>query len=269
MSDAPFFRDQTQLLPLLREQLNEMMAAAQGLDRLTKDQQRNAAHYLAVIRQGMYRQLSLIRRLELERWLHDENEVRLSFAPTDLAALGRDLTEQVRRAVNDPAIRVEFRSELSALPTLADPFALEDMLLFLLSNSLKSVGREGAVTLTLEQQEEHALFTLSGTGGGPDIRTLSDLPREEAEEENGLSAPSAVGTGLPLARQIALLHGGTLMLDDQKGATRFLITLPLRDPSRRPDLHASRRNDCGGWDKVLVELSDCLDPRSYLQGNCS
>lgn len=255
--------DYGQSIYLLREQLNEMMAAAQGLEQMAAADP-NSRRCLAVLYQGLYRQLRLIRRLELDQRLHSEDEVRLSIVPADLVQLGRRLADQLNHLTNQLEIRVSFTTPLAALSTLADPGALEDLFLCLISNALESIGCGGQVTLTLEQQGDKAIFTLSDSGAGLNEKAMAAL--FQPREGDDMDGTPSLGLGLPLARQIALLHGGSLMLDQQEGGARFLLSLPLREPDQQHLLHTPRipMDDQGGWEKALVELSHCLPAQAFF-----
>ncbi len=111
-------------------------------------------------------------------------------------------------------VQARFSTHLTALPTLADGGALQEMLLCLISNSLKAIGRGGEIELELEQRGNKAVLTLRDNGKGMDAETLAalfDPPEDSAELPEG-----AAGLGLPLARQIATLHGGILIVDSQE-----------------------------------------------------
>ena len=259
MSLSSFCRNHGQLIPMLRTQLNEMMAAVQNLTRTAGSDEQSRSS-LAALNQGMHRQLRLIRQLELEQRLYDEDEVRLSILPTDLVELSHDLLEQVNHLTNSLNIRADFSCDLPALLTLADGGALEDLLLVLISNSLETIGRDGWITLTLEQQDNRAIFTFADSGPGLSADALAALFPSDEEETF-----TEIGLGLPLARQIALLHGGSLMLDQQSDRSRFLLSLPLRDPNDQLTLCTPLFTDeLGGWEKSLVALSHCLPAQAFL-----
>lgn len=248
---------------LLREQLNEMMAASQGLEGVLSDSAAGRG-YLSVLNRGLCRQLRLARHLELEQRLNSEDEVRLTIHPVDLVPVCRGLTRRVEGLARFLDIQMSFSTDLTTLTTLADQAALEEMLLCLISNSFKSIGRDGDVELALEQRGRKAVFTLKDNGGGMNAETLAALfdPQEEDPEEG-----SGTGLGLPLAQQIAALHGGILIVDSQEHkGVRLAVSLPLRDPERSGSLCSSRPalDETGGWDKVLVELSDCLPTQAFL-----
>lgn len=256
------------LTRLLREQLNEMMAAGQALAGSLAGSSR-ALDYLAVLERGMFRQLRLIRQLELEQKLNGLDEVRLSRAPVDLVKMCRALIDRADALTAPLGIHEQFSTSLAALPALADRAALEEMLLALISNSVKAIGRDGAILLELEQREHKAVFTLTDNGGGMDCAALSALfdPSEEDDEEPD-DPLVCRGRGLSLAQQIAALHGGILIVDSkQSKGVRLAISLPLLSPIggaiSSPSLNPAL-DDTGGWDRVLVALSDCLPSCVFL-----
>lgn len=247
---------------LLREQLTEMMAASQGLEGLLH-QNDTGLGYLAVLNRSLCRQLRLVQHLELNLRLNSLDEVRLALRPVDLVPLCRTLMTRVEGLARFLNIQVRFTTGLTTLPTIADSGTLETMLLCLISNALKAVGPSsgGEVALELEQRGDKAVFTLRDNGKGMDAETLAalfDSSEEEAESS---------GLGLPLARQIAALHGGILIVDSQENrGARLAVSLPVRDPDRVESLCATRpaldRNS--GLDQVLVALSDCLPIDAFL-----
>lgn len=241
----------------LREQLQTMTAAAHTLAS-NLDGNEKAAEYLAVLNRAMCVQLRLIRQAELNERLYDENEMRVVLAPTDLAALGRDVMEKTDALVRPLLdIRAEFSSSLAALPTQADRDALEEMLLQFISNSVRAIGRSGTVRLELEQAEDRAVFTVTDTGGGLDPAALAGL--FEPEE------PEFPARGLVLARRIAALHGGALMAGNtEAGGACLAVSLPIVERARgvlhSPGIPVDRS---GGWDPVLAALSGSLPAGAF------
>ena len=69
----------------------------------------------------------------------------------------------------------------------------------------------GAITVTL--RDAPPSLTITDTGVGFDT---SDVPRFFLPFQSG--KPNGFGMGLPLAKKIILLHGGTLRLSGEPGA---------------------------------------------------
>lgn len=78
-----------------------------------------------------------------------------------------------------------------------------------------------------------------------------------------LTPGAGAGFGLRLARTIAEIHGGLMILESAPGAgTRVAVSLPLRE-GYRPRLE-SPRTALEGFDRALVALSDVLPAEAFL-----
>lgn len=251
--------DTARLAQKLRERLQEMTAVSQALSAgLAGDEK--TANYLAILDRAICVQLRLVRQLELGQHLYTKSEVRLIPNLVDLVELGRDVMKKAD-ALTYPLLEIksEFSSALTTLPAQADRAALEEMLLFFISNSVRAIGRAGTIHLELERQQDQAVFTVSDTGGGLDPDTLADLFDPLAEAETRAS-------GLRLARRIAELHGGTMVAGStETGGARLAVSIPIVERMvgvvRSPSIPV---DNSGGWDPALVALSDCLPLEAFL-----
>jgi len=251
------------LAALMRDQLNESVAAAHGLGRILGSTEAGREH-IAVLNRGLYRQLRLIRHLELLCQLTDQNEIRLHARPVDLVKLCSDLAPQIESILSANGLTFTFRTSLSSLITYADPNLMEEMLLGLLSNSVHAVDERGAIDLSLEARDGRILLLMTDNGGGVSNEALAEFfeyPETEYEEPT----KATLKLGLPLIRQIAALHDGFVVADSYAGkGVRLAVLLPvlpcdgmtsLRSPLPEPG------DD--GWNRVLVELSDYLPAKFY------
>ena len=261
--DGKTRRERTgRLAGLLREQLNDMVAATHGLSELLPGDGLGA-DYLAVINRGICRQLRMVHRLELEHRLSSEDEIRLVTAPVDLAAMCRELMDEVAGIVRALGVRAEFFSESEELIVCADRARLEDLLLFLISNSLQAMKSGGELSLTLEKRGDQAIFLLSDNGGGASPEAMAEF-FGASEEELDIPEHPTMGAGLALARKIAALHGGFVLADNYEGkGMRLVVSISTELPGTEGlrTLRPVVREE--GWNKTLVELSECL-PNSFF-----
>lgn len=245
----------------LRTQLQEMTAASHALASSLAGNEK-AESYLAVLNKGICAQLRLVRRLELDGRLSSPDEIRLRCGPVDLVELCRNLMERADRLTRPLLdIRSEFSTTLTALPTLADKAALEEMLLDFVANGVRAIGRSGTVRLKLERRgnrEDQAVFTVTDTGGGLDSAVLAGLfDPEEAQ-------PETPARGLLLARQIAELHGGTLAAGNtEAGSACLVVSIPIVERMGGRLNTPGPRVDAGGWDSALVALSGLLPLQAF------
>ena len=103
-----------------------------------------------------------------------------------------------------------------------DPMLLERALVILLENALLH-GGPGEVTLEVHPVGPRAVASVRDIGRG--------VPREAVArifERFGRLDPAreGAGLGLPIARQIAAQHGGTLTVEDAAPGARFVLSLP-------------------------------------------
>lgn len=116
------------------------------------------------------------------------------------------------------------------LPLLvADPTRLKQILLNLISNAIKFTKPGGSVLVAGRHAADRGIaFEVRDTGLGmtPDeieiaLEPFGQVDAGLAREQEG------TGLGLPLARRLAELHGGSLQIDSEKGlGTTVTVTLP-------------------------------------------
>jgi PAS domain S-box-containing protein len=130
------------------------------------------------------------------------------------------------------------------LPTLtADPTRLKQILLNLLSNSIRFTKPGGEVTIAAERIGDGGMaFEVRDTGIGmtPDevriaLEPFGQVDSRLSREHEG------TGLGLPLARRLAELHGGSLRVESEKGkGTRVIVTLPASRVCREASVELAR-----------------------------
>jgi PAS domain S-box-containing protein len=120
----------------------------------------------------------------------------------------------------------------------ADKRRVKQILLNLLSNAVKFTPQKGQVSLSASLDQKGALtFTVADTGIGMDKIELAKALTEFGQVDSGLSRKhEGTGLGLPLARGLAELHGGTLEITSEKGVG---TTATMRFPPERIIRNAS------------------------------
>ncbi len=168
-------------------------------------------------------------RIEAGRYDLHEETIHL----TDIAEDCERLVK-IRADAKGLTIVEDFAPDLPQI--WADPRALRQICLNLLSNALKFTPKGGRITITVGHAEDGGQM-LSVRDSGPGI-PKDEIPRVlQAFGQGSLaheSAEGGTGLGLPIVQNLIQLHGGTFDLKSElRKGTEVIITLP-----RQRVLHA-------------------------------
>lgn len=159
--------------------------------------------------------------LRLSRIDHREIQPRAETFP---------LGEQLRRAIVQleprwSAAGLELDADIQDVEYTGDRELLSQVWTNLLDNAIKFTDPGGRICVRLRREEGQIAVTVEDTGIGMDEQTCSRMFEQFYRGEAGRREGS--GLGLPLARRIAELHGGTITGESRAGeGSRFTVLLP-------------------------------------------
>lgn len=112
-------------------------------------------------------------------------------------------------------------------PIRADKARLEQLFTILLHNAMEYTPPGTAIELAAERRGAGVLFSVRDHGPGVPEKDRQRIFRRFARGEECRTGKEHFGLGLSIARQIALLHGGKLWVEDAPGGGAvFLLQLP-------------------------------------------
>ena len=126
------------------------------------------------------------------------------------------------------------RVEGDATTVLADPDAMEQVVLNLVTNAVKYTSAGGAVSLGLSDQGDTVTVTVGDTGIGiaaGDLEHIFDRfwRADPARSREGESP--GTGLGLAITKWVAEAHGGSIAVQSRPGrGTLFTVALPRLSP---------------------------------------
>lgn len=256
-----------QVLPHVAQQLrlplNNLALSAQQLTAHNEDSEsdRRAG---AVLQQSYYRLLRLVNNLDFAPFLL--NDTLFEKQNVDVAAWLDTLCLQAEGLFSEKGITLCWDIAMPYHVAAIQPDYLERLVWNLLNNALKFTPSGGTVTVTLKSVGSQLLLSVSDTGCGiapEQMETVFDrwLNRE------GDPVPYGLGLGLPLCRRIAEGHGGRLLLSSQVGVGTT-VTVALPDQQSGADTVRDASVDyIGGFQRILVELSDGLPYTAFFAEN--
>jgi two-component system cell cycle sensor histidine kinase PleC len=115
-------------------------------------------------------------------------------------------------------------------PLTADPTRLKQILLNLLSNAIKFTPAGGTVAVTVGYAPGGAVFEVRDSGRGMTAQEVEIAFEPFGQVDDAfVRRQEGTGLGLPLARRLAELHGGSLSMTSEKGrGTTVTVALPIR-----------------------------------------
>ncbi|MGQ0667369.1 MAG: sensor histidine kinase [Nitrospiraceae bacterium] len=157
----------------------------------------------------------------------------VDLVPLALEPMIQDLVDELTLLADDRRITLTVESQ-SVPPVLGDAQWLKQALINLLDNALRYTPSGGAVTVRLQTVGEWVSVTVEDTGHGIEPEHLPHL-FERFYRTDWARAKDAGGTGLglPIVKEIAEAHGGTISVTSQvdKGS---VFTLRLPAPAHQP-----------------------------------
>ena len=163
--------------------------------------------------------------LMLTRLGSDNPPVRL--VPLDMEPLLKELMDELAVLADDRGIKLS--SEIQPVSrVLGDAQWLKHVMINLLDNVLRYTGSGGTVLLRLHQVGDEVIVAVQDTGAGIEPHHLPHL-FERFYRTDAARARDAGGTGLglPIVKEIADAHRGTIKVESQVGkGSVFTIILP-------------------------------------------
>jgi signal transduction histidine kinase len=154
--------------------------------------------------------------------LHEETDVELNRVAAACIAL---IDEQA--IVGGLRLSLEIDDRMPRV--IADSTRLSQILLNLLSNAVKFTDPGGSVSLAIRRAEHGGVvFEVHDTGPGMTPAEIEIALQPFGQVAGGLDRRhNGTGLGLPLARELAELHGGSLQVNSVTGrGTTVTVTLP-------------------------------------------
>jgi PAS domain S-box-containing protein len=155
--------------------------------------------------------------------------IQLQQTDVDLNALVRGAADPFRTQMAER--QQEFSVSLSGTPLWVhgDPTRLEQVVVNLLSNSLKYTPEGGQVWLTVVEEGNEAVIRVRDSGKGIEASLLPHIFELFSQGERGLDRQQGgLGIGLPLVKSLVEMHGGTVTAQSEghSRGSEFVVRLP-------------------------------------------
>ncbi len=163
----------------------------------------------------------------------EDGQVMLTCARVDLSAVAREQGEQTAQLAREAGVTLETEIE-PGLVIWGERLRLSQIAQNLLTNAVHYTPRGGLVRLTLAREGGEAVLRVSDTGKGiapEDQKHIFDRYFHTTAQTKHESS----GLGLTIARELTLLHRGTLSVESElERGTTFIVRFALLDAADEP-----------------------------------
>lgn len=183
----------------------------------------------------VYRQADRLERLvndlqELNRL--DEGVVQLNLGPVDLKRSLTEIVQTMAIAFQKKSVALDLVLPEKSVTARADEDRLQQVMINLLSNSLRCTPKGGQVTVSLEKRAEAAEVTVADTGIGIPAEHLPHVFKRFYRVEDARSRhDGGSGLGLAIVSKLIDAQGGKIWAESSgmaQGAV-FRFSLPLAE----------------------------------------
>ena len=136
-------------------------------------------------------------------------------------------------SASEAGIKMAFEVEPDLSSIVGDQVKLKQMIMNLLSNAIKFTPPGGTVRTTIKSlAEDRVSICVKDTGIGMTAEEIEIALIPFGQVDGGRSRQrEGTGLGLPIAKALAELHGGSMEIVSEKGrGTEVNITLPAKGP---------------------------------------
>lgn len=250
---------------VLRQPLSEVCSIAQ---QLTENIEEMEDPILQNQTASMTRQLFRLNRIACD--LADIELLRNGSYPChlenlDLTAFCEELTMELTDICMDADFLLECSLPHSPVSVSADRILLERAIYNLVSNAMKYGQRNYPISFSLRFSDTAAYICVKNTCGS-DHCDLLRAAFQRMEQRGMLPDPQwGIGLGLPLARSIAQLMGGTVAIEvDQSNIVSVTLSISRKRIPKTSDICRMPSYDyTGGMRRSMVELADILPDWCY------
>jgi len=158
-----------------------------------------------------------------------EGSQKLETGKIDINEILKNIIKILKVQIQEKNIKINYKPKKILISANKD--GIERMLLAIIENAVKYSNQNGDINIQPEKKSGYIFIEISDNGIGIEKNKLDKIFDRfyRAESSRSQSKSKGFGLGLPIAKRIANLHGGDIIVKSEikKGST-FTIKLPIK-----------------------------------------
>ncbi|MDR7128623.1 ligand-binding sensor domain-containing protein/DNA-binding response OmpR family regulator/nitrogen-specific signal transduction histidine kinase [Algoriphagus sp. 4150] len=238
-------------LTLIKGPLEDILSKDRNCDPEVKND-------LLIIEKNTNRLIDLSNQL-LDFRKTEQRGFKLSFLKTEICGILDELYIRFKVTAGQSGLNFTIQKSTTTLFADVDKEAVTKILSNLLINALKNA--ESMIHIRLHYDPDHPYgFKIEISNDGhlipKDMAEKIFEPFFQIGDNSHAKAKQGTGLGLPLAKSLAEMHHGSLMLSSDSELNRFVLELPVK---QKEAIHFDEENDTGTGVKITVDSEVSAD----------
>lgn len=243
-----------------RTPLNVIYSTSQLVSLKYRDDKvdKEVSKYTQIINQNCFRLLRLINNL-IDITKYDSGFLIINLINFNIINLVEEITMSIVQYAEGRGIEVIFDTELEEDVIACDPDFIERIILNLLSNSIKSINKNGSIFVNVYKEKEYISISIKDSGVGIPADKLETIFERFRQVDSSLSRKNeGSGIGLSLVKALVEAHKGTISAKSKVGeGSEFIVKLPeITISEENGDESKCMISSCSLVERVDVEFSD-------------
>lgn len=208
------------------------------------------------IKQNGYRLLRLVNNI-IELTKIDSGYLTGNFSNVEFIGLIEDIASSTIYYLENKNIEFIFDTEVEELVTACDPAQMERIILNLLSNAAKYMGRAGTVWINIEVRNEKVIIHVKDNGIGiPKDKLDNIFERFTQVNTSFIRKTEGSGLGLAIVKSLVQAQKGKICVESEVGVgTEFILTFPIWQVEGK-NIETGENINSSRVERCLVEFSD-------------
>ncbi len=222
-------------------------------------------HQAAQINKNLYQLLRIAKNMQAA----GEGNVAANLATVNIVGVFDEVLHKAAITASQSGRTLDIKLPSEAIYCLADSVLVERAIYNLISNAIKFSPAGSTIQAELTHSADRLRFSLQNQHDRRPQDLMGNVYLRFLREPGIEDGRNGLGLGIPMVQAAAAAHGGTLLLDHPNADTiRFTMTIAVKN--NKPGTLRSNimlLDYAGGYDRMLLELSDVLPASEFAEIN--
>jgi signal transduction histidine kinase len=187
-------------------------------------------NFLDIISDNVYRLINLVEDI-LSKIKIETAWLRLELKPIDIRSLIKKIVTNMKPIIEQKKQGLKFTHPKIVSKAIADKNWMQQVMINLINNSSKNIGENDQIIVSIKENEQYIIISVSDNGCGIENDKLTTLLEDNnINNDSFLAAKDSFGFGLSIVKNVVERHNGKIYMSSvPEIGTTFSFTLPKKE----------------------------------------